>query len=275
MSACECVSVAYFPNEFNEEHINIGFLLHDIDEGRLFRRFIKKKQRLKVFDDRLSDEMIDELFRVISAALETVFPRDGQLSLFTDEKSKSYVFRAGYFKELSRHFSNSIRLVDAFQASPADVSQFFDDNASLALYFDQDKDKRPSSQQVATIMRSRLREMFAGTDIDLQSSVCIDKNHTFGESIRFDYAYRNTLFKIINPLSGTRENKINLAKQWAFNISNYFSNNKGFNVILVIPDGDNNLEDERIFQKILESVHADVVPISKLSSQFPLRKASC
>lgn len=264
MIHCECATVAYYPNDFNDEHINVGFLLHDIDNGVLKRSFIKKRQRLKEFDDRLTDKNIDILFEVIECALNNTFPKNGQLSLFSDDKG--IIKKSGFFKELGRMFMNSLKFVDIFSAITDDVDTFFKDNMSLALYFDQNK--RPSSNKIASIIRNRVNDAFSTAGISSKSSFIVGEDITFGEKIRFDYEFDKVLIKIIDPLSGKSEQKINLAKQWAYNISHYFNKNNDFTVIIVIPNISEKDKDFTSFKKIFESVNAKVLQLSDFISHI-------
>lgn len=271
MINCECVTVAYYPNDFNDEHINVGFLLHDIDNGVLKRCFIRKRQRLKEFDDRLTDQSIDTLFNVINSALNDTFPEDNQLSLFNEKESLA--FKAGYFKEIGKMFLNSLRFVDSFRAQPDNVDKYFNDNASLALYFDQDKDKRPSANKITTIIRERVNDALREAGIDSKSSFVVGKDITYGETIRFDYHYKDVLVKIIDPLSGSADQKINLAKQWAFNIHNYFNSNDSLTVIIVVPDIWNSSQDLALLKRIIGSVNAKVLTISDFISSIGSNRA--
>lgn len=266
MMNCECVTVAYYPNDFNDEHINVGFLLHDIDNGALKRCFIRKRQRLKEFDDRLTDQNIDTLFDVINSALNDTFPEDNQLSIFGDKES--IAFKEGYFQEIGKMFLNSLRFVDFFRAKSDNIDKYFDDNASLALYFDQDKDKRPSTNKITTIMRERVNNALKEAGIDSKSSFIVGRDITYGETIRFDYRFRDVLVKIIDPLSGSLDQKINLAKQWAFNILNYFSSNESLTVVIVVPDIWNKDQDLMLLKRIIGSVNAKVLTISDFVSSL-------
>ena len=161
---------------------------------------------------------------------------------------------------------NSLKFVDAFSACTDDVETFFSDNVSLALYFDQSK--RPTATKISSIMRNRVSNAFLEAGIQSKSSFVVGDEITFGESIRFDYEYDGVLVKIIDPLSGNIDQKINLAKQWAFNISKYFNSNKGLNVIIVIPNIPEYDKDFCSFSRILESVNAKVFQLSDFLSHI-------
>lgn len=258
MVHCECATVAYYPNDFNNEHINVGFLLYDIDNGILKRSFIKKRQRLKEFDDRLTDKNIDIIFNVLETALDNEFPKGRQLSIFDD--GKKIAKKSSVFKELGRMFLNSLKFVDIFNAYTDNVDAFFSDNVSLALYFDQSK--RPSAAKISSIVRNRVSNAFLAAGLSSKSSYTVGDEITFGEKIRFDYECGGLLIKIIDPLSGSSEQKINLAKQWAFNISKYFNPNKELSVVIVIPDISECDKEFDSFKKIFASVDAQVMQLS-------------
>ena len=276
MSLCECATVAYYPNDFNDEHINIAFLLHDIEKGRLLRSFITKRQRIKEFDDRLNDAKIDLLFDVLKSSLDDTFPESNQLSLLSRGRFDSYINREGFFKELGKNFLNSVRFVDCFSATPTDVQRFFEDNVSLALYFDQDKEKRPDAYRVTKIMRDRIRDIFKELGIEEIKTCVVSGERTFGESIRMDGVYKGTYYKLIDPLSGTREQKIKLAKEWAFNISQYFPNRKEEGVVLVVPDSWNSAhkeEQSETFNRILKTASAKVLSLSEFAKRIMEKQA--
>lgn len=266
MAQCECATIAYYPNDFNDEHINIGFILLDLKSGLLKRKFITKRQRWKEFDDRLDESTIDMLLNVINCALDDTFPERSSVSLFDSIEDKIEKNRTLF--ELKRMFSNSLRLVDIFNAYPTNIDEYFNDNASLALYFDQEKDKRPDNKKIVKILKNRIKDVLYTKGLESKTFVKVNEGITFGETLIFDYKFDNFLVKIIDPLSGTVDSKINLAKQWAFNISKYFNSEDNLKVIIIVPDEWQDNAELSSIKKIFESVNAQIVPVGSFENRI-------
>lgn len=250
----EYVTLSYYPQTFNVEHINVGFVLHDIESGKLYQRYVKKYNRWLEFDDRLNEEIIKDLLGFSSRIFDQTFGEDSEQSLFGINPMSKWKREQGYFDYISRNFQNQLRLSPTLVADVDNPESFFKEMCQLSLFFDYDKHERPKDTQIHSILLKQVKGILSSSSLKVSPRVSYQDNSE-DEAILFDYMIGDSYLKIINPNGSNPTACIDRVKVWAYN-SNYFQD--ASKMIVFIPLEGTDKDYYRYLKKILEKTNAKV-----------------
>jgi hypothetical protein len=249
---CKCVNIQYTPKVFTGEKINVGVAFHNIDDNRLYFKKIRKTSRIKAFDDELD---INE-FKSMLRHIEEFIMRPFRKNLF-DEK----VVRKDedYLENASRMFLNKYQFSNIVTLYTETPEKDFDDYSSNILYYDLDKDKRPTNKQTASLMNKVIYSAIRKRSLEYKTNPLF--RETLGEIIRCDYKVKNKYFKAFNLDANNYNLKYNSAKTWYYN-SRYFKDNE-MELVFVLSRKPENSE-EMIIRNILSESNSEVLYLDQL-----------
>jgi hypothetical protein len=256
MNRCEYVTIGYYPKTFNDEHINVAFALHDPSAGKMYFDAIRNRKRVTAFDDDISEADFASLLSSISRYFTEPFQKQQN---FLPRRNDDLIYDPHFFDKNQHVFLNQFRLSKTLYCDSDNPQETFELLSKVALYYDREKKDRASAQEVAKAMKLQIENAFSASETNLHK-MPIENELTHGESIRFDYRYKNYYIKVFNVLGTDQRSVIEQAKVWFYNAS-YFKN-RDFKLIFVVPDEDiisDKTFSDLIFKQIFDGVSAEIV----------------
>lgn len=208
----------YVPDEYREEFINIGIILHSPNDKVIDIKLTKNFSRVKSFDD----EVNLEILKLVLEGLE----EDFKVSTvngpsITELESKELL------KNRTTFYVNQLQFSPIYQILINDFERDFNDLFRTYIYFETKKKERITSEEVKTLMRRVMRTKGILDKID-KNPVLYNRT----EEIGLDFAFTSNDSKnFIKALSFDYEKKkntqgINQAKIWAYNFEKLIKKSK-------------------------------------------------
>lgn len=249
---CKCVNIRYSPRVFTGETMNVGVVFHVVEDNRILFKKISKTSRIRAFDDEL--DLVE--FKQSMDYIEDYFKQPTKNTLFESEIQLSKHF----LENASRMFLNKYQLSNVITLFSENIENDFENYCKEILYFDYDKEERPTNEQSAKIMNQILYSIIRDKSVEYEKKPIFSE--TIGEAVVFDYKINQYYFKAFNLSANNYTFKYNNAKVWAYNVSHYFDNTPS-NVIFVISKSPET-EEERILMKILNETNSKVLTFDQL-----------
>ncbi len=238
----------YVPLNGNGEAINIAVILHDFVNGKIYFDKIKKHKRLKAFDDNLKLELFKETLRGIEEFLKKPFTKN--LFYNTEEK-----YDENYLLNVSNMFLNDYKMSEIQSVYTENVKETFEDFKNTFLYFDTDKNTRPSRYDAIKTINTLFSSAKHEYDIkSLSKDYHIEGDNTNGEPVTFDYKVGDNYYKIIDLEGQKYSLKYMSAKSWLYNAS-YLKDNQKLKFILV---NRNDSDEAKYIINILNSKNSNI-----------------
>lgn len=253
MCKCAYTTIEYYPKSFNNESINIAFILHDATTGKLFFKKIKNKKRVLNFDDELDSKDFDFVIGSFERFLKKPFDIDSSDNRIND---------INYLNSIGNAFLNEFRLSNIQLIESNEPYETFEEMSKLVLYFDYEKESRPKKEEIDKIIKKTIKSYLCDKKVDFKESYDVN-DITLGEPVKVDFKIGNTFIKVLDFKMDSYTSKINTAKIWAFN--SYYFSSKEYNLIVALV-GKAETQQEKTYLSILEQSNIKICYINELDS---------
>jgi hypothetical protein len=261
---CKFSVIRYVPDEYREEFINIGFVLHDIEGPSIMCKFTSNFSRVKAFDDEVDLEFLKLILEGLS----------DQFTLSTDYgPSLKELTKIDYLNEVTRHYVNQIQFSKINSIYSPDIEKDFDDLFRTYVYFETKKKNRITSDEVRRLMqrifmdkglfnqleRNPLLHTNYNEPIELDYSLTTENKKYFMKALSFDYK------------KSKQETGTTVAKTWVYNIERLLKNTDRdqYEFKFVLPDNDMNDKKKKLILDILSEI-SEPIAISQLDDFIDL-----
>lgn len=216
---CKYMTIEYYPQSFNNESINVAFVLHNITDGEIYVKRISNKSRIAKFADDVNPNLLIMMLNDYIEFIEEPF----KIDLFNKENKQ--IYNINYLESLTNAFLNEFRLSPILAVETSNPKKMFEELQSLKLYYDLEKSQRPKDADIKRIIKNELESQIKHLNLDYKTNykLSITENEP---SISLDFKLDNLYFKIINFESEKIINKANSAKIWVYNYLSYFKESR-------------------------------------------------
>jgi len=254
---CTYATIEYYPNNFNNESINVAFIFHNATKGTLKFVEAKNKKRIVSFDDELDIVTYNKIIDSIKNYILSPFDNN----LFDNGKNYQKSINPKYLETIKNYFLNEFRLSGITTIDTEDPEESEKELIQLTLYYDQEKENRPKEEDVVRILKKSIKQKFKMDSFEFEEN-CDVQNITEGENLRVDFKIGDFYIKVLNSKSEKYTQKINFAKAWCFN-KNYFDRTNKQLAFALINKPENNVEET--YLKILKQSGAKIFYLSDLN----------
>lgn len=241
----------YVPNEERDEKINVAVVLHSPQDEFMETRIIENWKRLKNFDDEIDIEFMKAYLKSIQSEFQYKFldkeTKNIKDKMLLDNMAKIYV----------NQFLFSISEVYIEDT----CEEFLTKLKNNYLYYDIEKDKRPSSKESLNFFRDLLKAKNISYEIINFKNSLIG---SFDEKINVDLKINDTYYKIITFNDNNIDTYMPKIKMWMLNAIELTE--KKEKLIFIINEQETNSKTKKFIEML--GKYAEIIKITDFNDYF-------